>query len=167
MVMDSANIINLVPVLKESRANLIEELTPIVNSNSLENIQSHLLTLEDDFFLIQDPFTADIQGCVLIKKYDRMDQAQEIITWLKEPLDDADQYKEILRKTIKIIERNYDSYQVVLKVEETRKSLIESIEALGFTKEGLFISNRFLKGEFSFYSVYTYKLQDKKEQSMQ
>jgi len=96
-----------------------------------------------------------------------MDQAQEIITWLKEPLDDADQYKEILRKTIKIIERNYDSYQVVLKVEETRKSLIESVEALGFTKEGLFISNRFLKGEFSFYSVYTYKLQDKKEQSMQ
>lgn len=38
MVMDSANIINLVPVLKENRANLIEELTPIVNANSLENI---------------------------------------------------------------------------------------------------------------------------------
>ena len=159
MVMDSANIIKLVPILKENRANLIEELTPIVNSNSLENLQSHLLTLEDDFFLIQDPFTANIQGCVLIKKYDRLDQAQEIVTWLKEPLDEADHYKELLKKIIKIIETNYDSQQVVLKIEETRKSLIESVEALGFTKEGLFISNRFLKGEFSFYSVYTYKVQ--------
>ena len=166
MVMDSIDIIKLVPVLKENRANLIEELTPIVNSDCLEHLQSHLLTLEDDFFLIQDPFTANIQGCVLIKKYDRMDQAQEIVTWLKEPLDDADQYKEILRKTIKIIESNYESNQAVLKIEETRKSLIESVEALGFTKEGLFISNRFLKGEFSFYSVYTYKLQGIKEQSI-
>lgn len=164
MVMDSANMIKLVPVLKENRANLIEELSPVVNSNCLENIQSHLLTQEDDFFLIKEPFTANIQGCVLIKKYDRMDQAQEIVTWLKESLDDADQYKEILKKTIQIIETNYDSYQAVLKIEESRKSLIESVEALGFTKEGLFISNRFLKGEFSFYSVYTYKLHDIKEQ---
>ncbi len=158
MAIESAEIIRLDPVIEMDRKNLIHEMSAIMDPDRLENLQKELLTLEDDIFVVKDPLTSETLGCVCYKDYDRLENAREIIPWLREPLCEAVHYGEVLRESINIAQRAHRASQVVLKIEETRTSLIKSAEALGFTKEGIFISNRFLKGEFSFYFVYSYRI---------
>lgn len=158
MAIESAEIIRLDPVLEMDRENLLNEMSAIMDPDRLESLQEELLTLEDDIYVVKDPLTSETLGCVCYKEYDRIEHAREIIPWLREPLCEAVHYGEVLRESISILQRARPVNQVVLKIEETRTGLIKSAEALGFTKEGIFISNRFLKGEFSFYFVYSYRI---------
>lgn len=109
-------------------------------------------------FLIEDIASGIPQGFVLLKDYDRLQRSREIIAWVPEDEPAGVSLSEVLQAILGTARMDSAIEWLVLKIEEDRPDLISLVQALGFTREGVFISNQFLKGEFRFYSVFAIHL---------
>lgn len=157
MAIESAQRVRLVAAGEEQRTSLINEMAQGMGPMELERIRQSMDT-NARTYLIEDSDTATAEGCVLLQDYDRLERAVEMVPWLDRLYGGTDQYREVFRETVNTVSLDDAVDFIVLKVEDNKPEQIQAAESLGFLKEGIYISNQYLKGEFSFYSVYMYKL---------
>lgn len=155
MAIESAIGIQLVPADEKMKDNLIQELSLRQGSDQITRIEQTLQEADAQIFLVYDPRFTTVLGYAAVRTYERIDRAKEIILWLEETACGAEYFLETLRDLIRWIGRDGKTEQVVLRIEDNKSVLIQSAMSIGFVVEGIYISNQFLKGEFSFYSVYT------------
>lgn len=153
----SADLVQLIKAKESDILRLLSTFPAASGDGALELNRSALQNENNEVYLIHQD-GAEPLGYIIAADYPRLNQAKEISLHPKEARLDLETLKSLLRLTISILSQDQETEYIILKVRDSLDSLTEAAEAMGFLKEGLFISNQFLQGEFTFYSVYQYKL---------
>ena len=155
MAIEAAQRVRLI----ETEADVIRfQLSRQLSKELLQDAEASLKVPSQRSFLIEDIARGIPEGFVLLKAYDRLHRSQEIFTWIPGDERRGDALFEVLQEILLAARLDPAIEWLVLKIEEDQPDLIAAAQALGFTKEGVFISNQFLKGEFRFYSVFAIRL---------
>ena len=119
-----------------------------------------LITVGKDvkYYLLQSIDNQYFSGYVIISPYNKVENSKEIYIKLVESLRNENVIKEVIRYFINLIAEDVTVENICIKVENSNKLLTSVLEEIGFMKEGLFISNQFKQGEFTYHTVYKYKL---------
>lgn len=145
-------------VEQQKKMTIIDDLVKEIDSAEPNSMKAELMDPKGDLFLVRQNTSALPEGYVIARNYDRLEHSREIVPRLCRYMQEALIYKEILREVINVVSQDKQTESIVLRIEESLEPLVRCAESIGFMKEGIYISNQFLQGEFSFYSVYRYKL---------
>lgn len=116
--------------------------------------------LREDEVRIYQIITETCDSCVgylAVVPYTQEENSLEIVPRFFEETIACSTFQEVLSQTINLVSEDTKLAYIILKIEESDEDMAKAAEALGFMKEGLFISNQ-QQGEFLFFSLYKYKL---------
>ena len=150
--------ITVVPAEEHDKAILITHLSQEMDETRAALTKAHILDSNNKIFLIvQNHKTAPV-GYIITADYTRLSQSKEIVFYSPDSMEDIDLYIGILEQIIAVLSEDNMTNYIILKIRDSQKKLACAAETIGFMKDGIFISNQFLEGEFTYYSVYRYKL---------
>lgn len=141
-----------------AKLRLLTYLSDEMDETTLALTKSEIMEPENEMFLIFQSDQTDPLAYCITTDYVRMNKSKEIIFYSPEAIEDIDLYSEILQQLISFLSESNGTDYIILKIRDSLKTLACAAERIGFMKDGIFISNQFLEGEFTFYSVYRYKL---------
>lgn len=149
--------VRLVKAEQTDRNRLLTMLTDELSDNRLEYSEAFLLNGDNEIYLAHSEKTQKT-GHIIVTDYPKVKDSKEIMLYCFDISEEQDTLRGALSAIIKILSDENKASFLYLKVPESKKQIAEIVETVGFIKEGLFISNQFLQGEFSFYSVFRYEL---------
>lgn len=152
-----ARSVTVVRAEETDKARLRTQLSKL-DETSRNKMEAHLSDPVTEIYCVYQNDDSDPWGCVVTSEYNKMPHAMEISLLYPETIEDAVLFKEILEQIVNFLSDNHNVNYIILKIRESLKTMASAAESLGFMKDGIFISNQFLAGEFTFYSVYQYKL---------
>lgn len=152
--------VRLVKAEEADKSRLITMLSGNLNKERREYSESELLNGANEIYLIYFDETAENPEHIIVTDYSKKVDSKEILLYGKALYESPEAFREALSGIIEILSAKPIS-NIFLKVQESLDQLEKAVESVGFVKEGLFISNQFLQGEFSFYTVYRYELNGK------
>lgn len=154
--------VRLVKAEEADKTRLLTMLSDGMSKERLEHSEAELLNGANDIYLVYLDGTADFPGHIIVTDYTKRKGAKEIVLYGPALYEQPEAFQEALSAIIEILaDQSID--HIFLKVQESLDKVEKAVEQVGFHKEGLFISNQFLQGEFSFYSVYRYELKGTSE----
>lgn len=146
------------PIENLERSYLEERCKKYFNDKQLKIILQELQGNLREFFVIESTKTGKIIGYTLSKKYEKRDNCVEIcIMFLNDEIKER-MSEEILSFQINHLMMDKSVHYICLKVLNKDKELSSTAEKIGFLKDGIFISNQFIQDEFSYCTIYKYKL---------
>lgn len=156
--------VRLVKAEETDKSRLLTMLSGELSKDRLEHSEAELLIGANDIYLVYLDETAEIPGHIIVTDYSKHKGSKEIMLYGSALYERPEAFQEALTGIIQILaDQNID--HIFLKVQESLDKVEKAVESVGFQKEGLFISNQFLKGEFSFYTVYRYELNESQSYS--
>lgn len=150
--------ISVIPATDNDKLRLLTQLSAELDETKLALTRVHLDEPGTAIFLVVQAETDTPLGFILTADYPRMSQSKEIILYAPRSYDDVALYQAVLEEVINLLGEDPGTHYIILKIRDSLTALTNAALALGFMKDGLFISNQFLEGEFTYYSVYQYKL---------
>ena len=150
--------ITVVRAEEHDKAILITHLSQEPDQTKAVLTKAHILNSDNETYLIVQDHKTGPLGYVITADYTRLDQSKEIVFYSPGSIETIDLYIEILQQIIGVLSEDNLTNYIILKIRDSQKNLACAAESVGFMKDGIFISNQFLVGEFTFYSVYQYKL---------
>ena len=111
-----------------------------------------------DVYILKSKAEGEILGYITVSPYEKIDNTKEISLRLSEPFHESGLIEEVIKSFINGISEDKNVENICIKAENNDSKLIEILQNIGFLKEGLFISNQLKKGEFSYHTIFRYKL---------
>lgn len=143
---------------EKDKFKLLSHLSEEMDQEKLDVAKNHIMGPDNEIYLVYQTDQTDPLSFIVATEYTRMANSKEIILYYPELIEDMDHYKLIMQQMISILSENNENDYIILKIRDSLEDLTTVAESIGFMKDGIFISNQFLEGEFTFYSVYFYKL---------
>lgn len=150
--------VRVVRVQENDKSLLLTHLSKELYEIKLDQAASELTAPGNEMYTVFSSNQTEPLGFIVVSDYARMNKTKEIMLHCREEVENVELCRNILQQLIGMISENKETEYIILKIRDTLKNLVQAAESIGFMKDGIFISNQFLKGEFTFYSVYQYKL---------
>lgn len=150
--------VNVIRADELDKAKLLAHLSVELDEYKLLNARNQILGSENEVYLVYQMDRSDPITFAVTTDYTKITHSKEIIIYYPERIEDLEHFKTVLQRIVSILSEDQDNNYIILKIRDSLENLTVVAESIGFMKDGIFISNQFLEGEFTFYSVYIYKL---------
>ncbi|MFB0917733.1 MAG: hypothetical protein QMB63_01515 [Clostridiaceae bacterium] len=148
-------------ILKRASKDKIMELVSMAAgtvSETLCNNKKMLLDEKTSIYVIDDREEEKETGFVCISDYPRLENSKELRLHFKNKKPEDFHIKDILSRIVGLLSEDKTVDNIFIKIEKNDSRMEKIVESLGFLKDGLFISNQNGDREFSYFSVFKYKL---------
>ncbi|GEM_PF-3018450 len=149
--------LNLIKATRDKILELVSMASETV-SETLCNDKKMLLDEMTSIYIIDDRAENKETGIVCISDYPRLENSKELRLHFKNKKPEDFYIKDILSRIVGLLSDDINVDNIFIKIEKNDTKMEKIVESLGFLKDGLFISNQNGDREFSYFTVFKYKL---------